>query len=450
MNNPEGDPETLLSSILLFTTNQDIGYLVLLVVASLVLLLFSALISGSEVAFFSLKGEELAIVNEANSNKDRLIANLLDKPRELLATILISNNLINIAIVILLSMVIGEVLTFQNEIIEFLVQVVLVTFLLIVLGEVTPKIYAQNQNLKMSRLMALPMFLLVKLLWPFSLILVSSSRFFEKRIKKYHNELSIEELNEAIELTSDEETSPDEKNILKGIVNFGNTSVKQIMRSRHDVIAYDLNTSLSTLMTEINNHRYSRLPIYEDNFDKVKGVLYVKDLIAHLDEPDFNWQSLIRKPYFVPEMKKIDDLLRDFQEKKVHMAIVVDEYGGSQGLVTMEDILEEIVGEINDEFDTTPDAFYSILDDYNVVFDGKTSLSDVLKVFNLSSETFDAFKTEVESIGGLVVELTGKIPESKEIIRYKNFVFTVEASDSKRVRRVKMTVEPNDLNSEEN
>ena len=450
MNNPEGDPETLLSSILLFTANQDIGYLVLLVVASLVLLLFSALISGSEVAFFSLKGEELAIVNEANSNKDRLIANLLDKPRELLATILISNNLINIAIVILLSMVIGEVLTFQNEIIEFLVQVVLVTFLLIVLGEVTPKIYAQNQNLKMSRLMALPMFMLVKLLWPFSLVLVSSSRFFEKRIKKYHNELSIEELNEAIELTSDEETSPDEKNILKGIVNFGNTSVKQIMRSRHDVIAYDLNTSLSTLMTEINNHRYSRLPIYEDNFDKVKGVLYVKDLIAHLDEPDFNWQSLIRKPYFVPEMKKIDDLLRDFQEKKVHMAIVVDEYGGSQGLVTMEDILEEIVGEINDEFDTTPDAFYSILDDYNVVFDGKTSLSDVLKVFNLSSETFDAFKTEVESIGGLVVELTGKIPEAKEIIRYKNFVFTVEASDSKRVRRVKMTVEPNDLNSEEN
>lgn len=413
------------------------GQVIYAIIGLVLLLVISAFISGSEVAFFSIKGEDLRAVKEQKTSADSYVYRLLRYPKYLLATILITNNVVNIGIVILSTIITNALLHLDNQILEFLIQLVLVTFLLVLFGEVTPKIYAQNQNLRMARFMAFPMIGLIKFLKPISFILVKSSSFFEKRIDRYRSELSKEELHEAIELTSDEDTSEEEKNILKGIVNFGDTTVKQIMKPRHEVVAYSLEENFAYLTREINRHRYSRIPIFEDSLDKVVGVLHVKDLLPYLDQKGFKWTRVLRQPYFVPEMKKIDDLLREFQSKKVHMAIVVDEYGGTEGVVTLEDVLEEIVGEINDEFDDT-EVFYSKLDERTVVFDGKTSLGDVQKVLNLEAEAFDEFKNDVESIGGLLVELEGSIPTLGTVVDYGEYRFTVESADKKRVRRIKM------------
>ncbi|MBI1184155.1 gliding motility-associated protein GldE [bacterium] len=428
--------------LLLFAAIDSPAVYVSQIIGLLLLLFISALVSGSEVAFFSLKGEELNLLKNSENATDKTILQLLHKPKHLLATILITNNVVNIAIVVLSTSITQPLLQLSNPLLEFIIQVVVVTFLLVLLGEVTPKIYAQYRNVQMARAVVYPMNFFNYIFYPFAQMLVRSSSFFEKRISKYQSELSKEELNQAIELTSDEETSQEEKNILKGIVNFGDITVKQIMKPRQEVVAYPAHIPFDELKDEINKHRFSRLPIYEGDLDRVLGILHVKDLLPHLSKnADFNWSQLIRKPYFVPEMKEIDDLLKDFQLKKMHMAIVVDEYGGTEGVVTLEDVLEEIVGEIHDEFDDN-EVFYSKLSDTEVVFDAKTSLSDVVKVMHLEPELFDEYKSQVESIGGLATELNGKIPRVGEVIDFNGFELKIESADRKKIRRIKMSQKP--------
>lgn len=436
----DGEPYSqYLTALLLNSDLNEVGSVLFQIALLLALLFVSALVSGSEVAFFSLKGEGLSEVKASDKSVDKLIVKLLTRPKRLLATILIANNVLNISIIILSTAVTSVLLEGQDAVVVFGIQVFVVTFLLVLFGEVTPKIYAQYRNIRLARIMARPMVFFTKIFQPGSWVLVGTSTFFERRILKYQSELSREELNEAIELTSDEETSPEEKNILKGIVNFGDIMVKQIMKPRQAVVAYPNTISFSELKRQINEHRFSRLPIYEGDIDKVVGILHVKDLLPYLgQDADFDWVSLTRKPYFVPEMKQIDDLLTDFQTRKIHMAVVVDEYGGTEGVVTMEDVLEEIVGEIHDEFDDT-EVFYSKLDDHVVVFDGKTSLSDVQKVMKLEPETFEEYKALVDSIGGLATEVHGKVPQTGEILEIKGFELKIELADRKRVKRIKIT-----------
>ncbi len=438
---PEGEPgNQQILTFLLSAEMPTVTEYVIQILGLLFLLFLSALVSGSEVAFFSIKGEELLLIKASEHKNDKLILHLLKKPKRLLATILITNNVVNIAIVVLSSTVTSTLLSLDNELLEFIIQVVVVTFLLVLLGEVTPKIYAQYRNIQMARMVVYPMNFFNTIFLPFSQILVKSSTFFEKRISKYQSELSKEELNEAIELTSDDETSQEEKNILKGIVNFGDITVKQIMKPRQEIVAYSCDILFNELKSEINKFRYSRLPIYEGDLDKIQGILHVKDLLPYLNEGDeFDWKTLLRKPYFVPEIKEIDDLLKDFQTKKMHMAIVVDEYGGTEGVVTLEDVLEEIVGEIHDEFDSN-EIFYSKIDEGVVVFDGKTSLSDVVKVMKIEPEIFDEFKNHVESIGGLATEINGKVPPMGLEIIHKNLELKIESADRKKVRRVKLSI----------
>lgn len=449
MESADGDPESsIFLPVDIIISQIGAGAISLGAVVLIVLLLFSAFLSGSEVAFFSIKGEDLARIREDNTKRDQAVLKLLAKPRTLLATILISNNVVNIAIVILSTFLTSGLLNFEWQWLEFLVQVVLVTFLLVLFGEVIPKLYSNHFNIRMARVMANPMLALVRFLRPFSALLVSSSRFLEKRLNRHNQELTVEELNQAIELTSDDETSLDEKKILKGVVNFGNTLVKEIMCSRHDIVAYPKEMGFDQLLKEINDNRYSRLPIYEENLDQVVGILYIKDLLKHLGKgADYNWTTLIRKPFFVPEMMKIDDLLKEFQARKVHMAIVVDEYGGTIGLVTLEDVLEEIVGEITDEFDET-EIFYSRLDDNTVVFFGKTSLSDVRKVLGLEPDFFEEYKADVGSIGGLVTELAEQIPDEGQVLEYNGLTCIVEATDDKKVERVKVILQKTETDSE--
>lgn len=406
----------------------------------MVLIFCSAMMSGSESAFFSLKNKDLINLQEDQHPLGSTIIKLLERPRQLLATILIVNTIVNISIAILAARVISILLPEVNEVVKFLVEVVAVTFVIVLLGEVTPKVYAAQYNISFASVMAFPLLLLNKLFYPVSFFLTSTTGIIEKRMDRKGHDLLLDEIRHAIEITSDEATSQDEKKILRGIINFSSTYVKQIMTSRLDVVAHDITTPFHQLIAYINENRYSRLPIYKGSFDKVEGILYIKDLIPYLNEGnDFNWTILIREPYFVPDIKKIDDLLHEFQTKKVHLAIVVDEYGGTSGIVTMEDVLEEIVGDINDEFDED-EIFYSRLDDENVVFNGKTSLNDVVKVMNLDDDVFEKVRGEAESIGGLVTELSGKLPLLGEQIQFDNFIFTVESADRRHVKRVKLSL----------
>jgi gliding motility-associated protein GldE len=326
-----------------------------------------------------------------------------------------------------------------NELLKQFVDVVMITFTLVLLGEVVPKVYASHHNVKFAAFMAYPLVFLARVFYPISFVLTRTSSVIERRMLKHTHNVSLEDIKDAIEITSSEETSQEEKKILKGVINFGNIYVKQIMTGRLDVVAHDIDTPFDQLVKSINENRYSRVPIYNNSFDKITGILYIKDLIPYLNEPaNFNWQNLVREPYFVPDTKKIDLLLQEFKLKKVHLAVVVDEYGGANGIVTMEDILEEIVGDINDEFDDE-EVFYSRLDDENFVFDGKTSLTDVIRIMDLEDEVFEKVRGEAESIGGLMIEMAGKIPASGEKMQYENFRFTVELSDKRRVRRVKVS-----------
>jgi gliding motility-associated protein GldE len=318
----------------------------------------------------------------------------------------------------------------------------------LLLGEVIPKIYANRSPLKLAAFMAFPVYYLRTFLKPFSSILVSSTNFIDKRIKKRGHNISVNELSQALELTSDENDTDEDQKILEGIVRFGNLDVKQVMTSRVDVVSIDEKLSFSDVISIILESGYSRIPVHKDNFDNIRGVLYIKDLLSYLEEKDnFDWTKLIRKPFFVPENKKIDDLLREFQSKKTHLAIVVDEYGGSSGIISLEDILEEIVGEISDEFDDD-DLVYSKLDEYNYVFEGKTSLNDVYRVLDISGELFEEEKGESESLAGFALEIFGRIPQKNEKTKFNDYLLTVDAADKRRIKRIKITLPQNQENEE--
>ena len=405
------------------------------------LLLCSALISGAEVALFSLKRNDVEEGLEQKSKRIEIIAKLLESPKKLLATILVANNFINIAIVILFAFL-GDLIfeSITNPQIKFLVEVVVVTFLILLFGEILPKIYASRNNLKFATFMAYPLKVLDVILSPISLPMRSVTIGIHNKLGKQKSNLSVDQLSQALELTSQEDTTTEEHKILKGIVSFGNTDTKQVMRPRIDIFALKIEQKYLEIMPEIIKNGYSRIPVYRDNMDTIEGILYVKDLLPYIDRKQFDWTTLLREPFFVPENKKLDDLMAEFQEKKVHLAVVVDEYGGTSGLISLEDIIEEIVGDISDEFDDE-DLMFSKLDDNNYVFDGKTALKDFYKIIKLEDDTvFEENKGEAETVAGFVLEISGSFPKLNSKINFENYVFTIEAMDIKRIKLVKFTI----------
>ena len=408
----------------------------------LILVVLSALLSGSEVAMFSISNKQRFDLEDQNKNANKRVLTLLKEPKKLLATILIANNFINVSIVMASNFV------FNNLIIEgsisdtmnFIIQVIVITFLILLFGEVIPKVYANNYNLKFSKFMAIPLQLLKKLFYPISQILVNSTNLIDKRIEKRKESIQANELEHALNLTVDSVDNEDEKKILEGIVKFGNTDVKQIMTPRTDVISFEITIPFNELMSELKEIKYSRIPVFEDSFDKIKGILYAKDLLGKMNEKkNFKWPNLLREPKFVPENKKLDDLLKEFQEEKTHIAIVVDEYGGSSGIVSLEDVLEEIVGEITDEFDEE-DINYKKLDELNYIFDGKTTLIDIYKLLEIDGEIFEKEKGESDTIAGFCIEQAGKILLKNEKISFDRYTITVEAADKRRIKKVKITI----------
>lgn len=406
---------------------------------ALLFIICSAIISSSENAYFSLSKIQIGLLSEEEGRSANYAQYLLSNPKKLLATILIANTFVNIAMVMVSSLFLGIVFNFgNNHLLGFFFEVVLVTFLLVLFGEVMPKIYASQNNLKLARLLAIPMFILSKVFRPFVYVLEKSTTIIDKRITKKGHIISVDELTHAIDMTAEADTPKQEKFILKSIVNFGNINVKQIMRLRPDMSALDATINFNELLDKINDWGYSRVPVFRDNLDQIVGVLYIKDLLPHMHQSDdFDWLKLIRKPYFVPESKKIDDLLKEFQSKRVHLAIVVDEFGGTSGIVTMEDILEEIFGEINDEFDEE-EKFDSRIDDNTFVFEAKTLINDMCKVMEIETDTFDQIRNEADTVGGMLLEVSGDLPDQGEEIVISGFTFIVEAVDKRRIKRIKI------------
>ncbi len=435
----------LLVSINSFSLPVIIGFVIMLF-----LLAFSALVSGSEVAYFSLSPSDKDELQKSKDKADLRVVELLENPKTLLANILIANNFINIAIVVISTYIVGNLFTFSNgeKLIEILITVVGVTFLILLVGEVIPKVYATNNSVGLSRFMSSPMIVIGRIFAPLSKLLVKSTSFIDKKIKNKGTEISINDLENALEIADIEDATEDDKKILKGIVRFGNTDVKQIMKSRVDVIAFDKNKPFKELIPEILEAGYSRIPVYEESFDNVVGILYVKDLLPHIKKSIFNWSSIVREPFFVPEMKMIDDLLRQFQEGKVHMAVVVDEYGGTSGIVTLEDVIEEIIGEITDEFDDD-DLVYSKLDEHNYVFEGKISLVDMYKVLDIEGDNFEEHKGEADTLAGFLIEQSGKILKKNEKLNFDNYTLIVEAADKRRIKQVKLTINQTEINEKD-
>jgi putative hemolysin len=430
--------------------NPDFSFSIPLLVELFVLafLLFSSgFVSGAETAFFAITPPQLMSLKDAEKTSERLIYNLLNKPKRLLATLLIAINFVNIAIVVLSTVIINQVFDFsQHETAGFIIQVIAVTFIIILFCEVMPKVYAQQNAMTIAHLSVYVLYALDKLFRPVSVLLVASTNFVEKRFHEKGYDVTVDELTHAIDITSNKDTPEEEKKILKGIARFGNIDVKQIMRSRIDVLAIEYEISFKELLPIITENRYSRIPVYKETLDSITGILYSKDLLPYLDKENenFEWQSLIRSPYYVPESKKINDLLQEFQEKKMHLAIVVDEYGGTSGLVTMEDILEEIVGEINDEFDEV-EISYSKLDERTFVFEGKTLLNDICRVMEVDRKIFEIKHDEADTLAGLILDLKGSIPQKGEEIFFRNIKFTIESSDRRRIKRVKITLPEKNL-----
>ena len=415
----------------------------------LLLLICSALISGAEVALFSLTQKDLDDAKNTKSKSYDIIIELLKQPKKLLASILVANNFINIAIVIvfasLSNSLFGEV---QSELnlglfkidLVFFIEVILITFLILLIGEILPKVYANRNNLKFSRFMAYPLKVLDVIISPISLPMQKLTLGIHRKLGKQKSNLNVDYLSQALELASEGDTTQQEQEILQGIVSFGNTDTKQVMRPRIDIFALDQTTAYKKIISEIIKNGYSRIPVYKDSIDDVVGVLYVKDLLPHLQKDHFDWTTLLRAPFFVPENKKLDDLMVEFQEKKIHLAIVVDEYGGTSGVVSLEDIIEEIVGDISDEFDDD-DLIYSKLDAHNFVFEGKTTLKDFYRVIKLEDESvFEDQKGEAETLAGFVLEISKSFPKANSKIIFKNYTFTIEAVNKKRIKQLKVTL----------
>ena len=432
------DPEPS-SFISLISVSLD-GFFILRLSILLILLVCSALISGAEVAYFSLSQSDLNSASESKSKREKNVVDLFDTPKKLLATILISNNFINILIVLLFAYLGEEMFAgIGNVYLKFAVEVVVVTFLILLFGEVLPKVYANRNAMKFATFMVIPLQFLNSILSFLSIPLMSLTTLVERRLGKKNSNFSVEKLSKALELTSDDATTDDEQKILEGIITFGNTETNQIMKPRIDVFAIEDTEDFEVVVGKIVENGFSRNPVYHENIDEIIGVLYAKDLLPHLTKKTFDWKSLLREAIFVPENKKLDDLLKEFQEKKIHLAVVVDEYGGTSGIVTLEDIIEEIVGDISDEFDDS-DLFYSKIDEYNYVFEGKTSIKDFSKVIDVDEEMFEDEKGEAETLAGFILEISGKFPRMKEIINFQHLSFKVEAMDKKRVKQVKVTI----------
>lgn len=408
-----------------------------------VLLLMSAFASGSEIAFFSLSPSDVAELEDGKFDADKKIQNLRDDSERTLATILIANNFVNVTIIMLLNYVIAGVISFGERalLLQFLFTTVILTFLLLLFGEIMPKVYARQDPLKFCRRCVGGIMFARKLFWPIENILLKSGMMAEKIIQKENHVLSVDDLEQALELT-DKNDIKDEQNMLKGIIRFGDETAKEVMTSRQNIIDLDIRSNYADVLKCIEDNNYSRIPVYQDNTDNIRGILYIKDLLPHLAKSsNFRWQSLIRPPYFVPETKKIDDLLREFQENKVHIAIVVDEFGGTSGIVTLEDILEEIVGEINDEYDEE-EKFYSKLNYNTFIFEGKTLLTDLCRILNVDDEEFEEVEGDADTLAGLLLEIKGDFPSIHEKIDYKNYTFEVMNVEERRISKIKVTVHP--------
>ena len=436
----ETEPPSTLLQLLTIDASTITG--VVFIVVLIALLLLSALISGSEVAFFSLGAGELEEL-EDESTKHNHIRELLSQPEELLGTILISNNFVNVGIVILSTYLLNTFFSPElwSPLLTFIIEILAITGVLLLFGEILPKVYANTARLNFARSVVPFIFRLHKILKPLSKRL--SKTINRINIEGRGPSLSVDDLEQALELTNDEDSTEDEQRILKGIVRFGSTTVKEVMTPRTSVIAIDIKAPFHDTLAHIVDKGYSRIPVYEDQLDQIKGLLYVKDLLPYVDASDnFGWQDLIRTPFFVPESKKIDDLLKEFQQRRIHLAIVVDEFGGTSGVISLEDVIEEIVGEISDEFDDD-DLVYSKLDEYNYVFEAQTPLIDFCRVLDLPKDIFESVDGESDSLAGLVLELAGKFLEKNEEITYEAFTFKVESVDQRKLIRIKVTVNPN-------
>ncbi len=451
------DPEP--GSLFLAIINQDISVVIGSVVL-LILLFCSGLISGAEVALFSLSKSDIDKGLEENARRMAIVSKLLERPKKLLATILVANNFINIAIVILFASVGDIALSDLNYTIDFyffsidsnfFLKVIVATFLILLFGEIIPKIYASRNSIKFSMGIAGVLKVLDIVFSPVSMPLRFLTVQIQKVLGKQKSNFSVDQLSQALELTNDDDTTKEEQKILQGIVSFGNTDTKQVMRPRMDIFSLDHEAKFNEIIPEIIENGYSRIPVYKNNIDTIVGILYIKDLLPHINKKNFNWTSILRDPFFVPENKKLDDLMQEFQNKKVHLAVVVDEYGGTSGIISLEDIIEEIVGDISDEYDVD-DINYTKIDDYNYRFDGKTSLKDIYKIIDIEDPTpFEDKKGEAETIAGFVLELSGGFPRVGSKIKFENYVFTTEAIEKKRIKQIKLTLkpikEPNDLST---
>ena len=406
------------------------------------LLLCSAYASGSEIAFFSLSPNDIEELEESKLLADNKVCQLRENSERTLATILIANNFINVTIVMLSNYIFNSIVIFKVEWLEILCITILLTFLLLLFGEIMPKVYCRQNSLKFCRFAAGGILILQRIFWPLETVLLRSGVIAEKAVPKENRQLSVDDLEQALELT-DKNDIKDEQSMLQGIIRFGDETAKEIMTPRQDMVDLDIKCSYAEVLKSIVENNYSRIPIYQDNDDQIRGVLYIKDLLPHINKPaNFRWQSLIRPPYFVPETKKIDDLLRDFQENKVHIAIVVDEFGGTSGLVTLEDILEEIVGEINDEYDEE-EKFYIKLNYNTYVFEGKTLLTDFCKILQIDDDEFAEVEGDADSLAGLLLELKGDFLSLHERIDFKNYSFEVMEVDERRISKVKVVIHRN-------
>lgn len=409
------------------------------------LLMISGLISASEVAYFSFSPEDIEYLKNNKDRKSQTVLKHYNNPEKLLSTILVANNTVNITIVLLSAFLSSQMFDFSTEpVIGFIVEAVIITFLLLFFGEIMPKVYASRNNISVAMIMAYPLAWISGIFAPVTSLLIFTTSFVRKKTNTRRSNISMDDLSDALELTSDE-LDEDEK-ILKGIVNFGNINVSAIMCPRIDVTAVDIRSGFDEIIPVIINSGFSRIPAYYESFDDVKGILYVKDVLPYMNNPGtFKWQPLIRAPYFVPETKKINDLLKEFQTKKIHMAVVIDEYGGTSGIVTLEDILEEIVGEITDESDED-EELYKKLDDRTYIFEGKVLLNDLSKILQIDEDIFENVKGESETLAGLILELTGEIPQKNKTVKFRNFNFRIESADRRRIKEIR--VEINDKEEE--
>ncbi|MCD4736376.1 MAG: gliding motility-associated protein GldE [Bacteroidales bacterium] len=443
MEDIDPDPYLDYLNFLISITDSFTPGIILGIIIVLLLFIVSALISGSEIAFFSLTPSQMQSIKTNESTENKLVIRLLESPKQLLATILITNNLVNVSIVILSAYILRGFLNLSsNPVLGFVLEVIVITALILLFGEIMPKIYATQKPEEFASFMARPLHFLAKLLRPFSGILVSSTSIIDKRIAKKSQSITMSDLSEAIEITADESIPEEETKILKGIVKFADIEVSEIMKSRVDVTAIDSVSTFKELVQTVVSSGYSRIPVYEETFDKIVGILYVKDLLPFLgEEKEFDWQQLLHQAFFVPENKKISDLLKEFQEKKIHLAIVVDEYGGTSGIVTLEDIIEEIIGEISDEYDMPgDDVVYKKISDSNYIFEGKTSLNDFCKIVAVGDKIFDEVKGEFDTMAGLLLEIQGEIPALNTTVTFNKFEFKIIQVDDRRIKRIQVKI----------